>query len=65
MKDLLHIKCPECKGIGKIRDWFATITTLGFLSLVGDDFDECEKCKGVGVLLIRVLDEGKIMVGSE
>jgi hypothetical protein len=46
MKDVLKKECPECKGIGSIRDdWF-----------VGDETrDTCRACKGTG----KVYDEEK------
>jgi hypothetical protein len=46
MKDVLKKECPECKGIGSIRDdWF-----------VGDETrDTCRVCKGTG----KVYDEDR------
>lgn len=48
------VKCPKCKGRGKVHDIGGGIFTFGlqtFFELINDDYmDECPRCKGSGFL---------------
>jgi DnaJ-class molecular chaperone len=54
MKEGEVIKCPECDGTGKVRDWAVAIMTSGLASLFGEDKEECPKCGGTGYIRVVV-----------
>lgn len=48
------VKCPKCKGKGKVYDIGLGVFTYGigtFLQLINDDYkDDCHRCGGSGFL---------------
>lgn len=47
-----RIKCPKCKGSGKVFDKFFAAMTFG-VSVLLDDKDTCPRCNGKGYIVVN------------
>jgi DnaJ-class molecular chaperone len=53
MKENDIVKCPNCNGSGRVRDWLEAVATCG-LSILCGSTDECDRCEGTGFIRVKV-----------